>query len=297
MKTFLITINLKCSYNSRMWLFFSLLSGLFYTASNLITRQILKKGNNDAWAFSFFFSAVGALVSFPFMVMQMKVANKPQYWFIMLVVGVLIVAQNLLSFASSKYISPSVSGSITKFRLVWVMILSIIILHESSSLFKIGGTLLTVLSGIIIMKKLAKPKDKKGIYFAFGGTIFYAIVIILYKFLFSSFNSQSLTFFIFFIPMVINIIIMPKSISRIISLAKDKGKLVFIGCALGGFANLAMNQGLSLGEVSRVLVLIESCLVITLIGEHFLLKERENLKTKIIAVISATIGAVLIRLS
>jgi len=58
-----------------------------------------------------------------------------------------------------------------------------------------------------------------------------------------------------------------------------------------------MNQGLSLGEASRVLVLIESFLVVTLVGEHLFLKEREHLNTKIIAVVAATIGAVLIRMS
>lgn len=280
-----------------MWLLFALLAGALYTTSGLITRNILKKDNNDAWAFSFYFSAVGALVSLPFMLSNLKISTQVEPWLIMIGVGILIVAQNLLSFASSKYISPSVGGSITKFRLVWVMILGIIILQESSNFFKIAGTLLTVTSGIIIMKKFLKPKDLKGIAFAFGATIFYAIVIILYKFLFSSFNSQSLTFFIFFIPMIINLIIMPNSIKRIYALAKNNLKMVFIGCTLGGLANLAMNKGLSLGEASKVLVTIESFLVITLIGEHFFLKERENLSVKIVAVILATAGAILIRLS
>jgi len=280
-----------------MWLFFALLSGFFYTGSNLITRHILKKDKNDAWAFSFFFSAVGALVSLPFMLLQPKIGTEIQPWFIMLLVGILIVIQNLLNFASSKYLSPSISGSITKFRLVWVMVLGIIILHESSHIFKITGTLFTVISGIIIMKKLSRPKDIKGVIYAFEATIFYAIVIILYKYLFSSFNSQSLTFFIFFIPMILNLFIMPNSIKRIQALAKNNYKMVFFGCALGGLANLAMNQGLSLGEASKVLVIIESFLVVTLIGEHILLKERKNLIIKVIAVISATIGAILIRIS
>lgn len=280
-----------------MWLIFALLAGIFYTISGLITRNVLKRDNNDAWAFSFYFSAVGALVSLPFMLSEPKMANQIQPWLLMIGVGILIVIQNLLSFASSKYISPSVGGSITKFRLVWVMLLGIIILHESSNAFKIVGTLLTVASGIIIMRKFLKPKDIKGIIYTFVATIFYAIVIVLYKFLFSSFNSQSLTFFIFFIPMLINLIIMPNSIKRICALAKNNFKMVFLGCTLGGLANLAMNKGLSLGEASKVLVIIESFLVVTLIGEHFFLKERENLFIKIVAVILATTGAILIRIS
>lgn len=280
-----------------MWLFFAVLSGLFYTGSNLITRHVLKKEKNDAWAFSFYFSAVGALVSLPFMLFQPKTGTTIFPWLIIVLVGILIVAQNLLNFASSKYISPSISGSITKFRLVWVMILGILILHESSNLLKIIGTLLTVASGIVIMRKLSKKNDFRGIAFAFGATMFYAVVIILYKFLFNSFNSQSLTFFIFFIPTIINLIIMPNSVKRIRTLAQNNLVMVVTACSLGGFANLAMNQGLAIGEAGKVLVIIESFLVMTLIGEHFILNERENLFTKVVAVILATIGAVLIRIS
>lgn len=280
-----------------MWLIFAITAGFLYTGSNLITRHILKKEKNDTWAFSFYFSAVGALVALPFMLTNIKVPTNLSSWFLMLLVGILIVIQNLFNFASAKYLPPSISGSITKFRLIWVMLLGIIILEESSSFLKIIGTLLTVISGIIVMKKFSKPRDLKGIYYALAATIFYAVVIILYKFLFAFFNSQSLTFFIFFIPMLINLIIMPNSIKRVARLATTDFKTVFISCFLGGLANLAMNEGLLLGEASKVLVLIESFLIVSLIGEHIFLKEKENLVTKIIAVILATFGAVLIRLS
>jgi len=280
-----------------MWLLFALLSGLFNTGSSLITRHVLKKDKNDAWAFSFFFSAIGALVSLPFMLTNIKIGMTITPWLIMLLVGLLIVTQNFLYMASAKYVAPSISGSITKFRLVWVMIIGIIILHESSSPLKIAGTLLTVFSGIIVIKNFSKPKDIRGIIYSLGATIFYATVIILYKFLFSSFNSQSLTFFIFLIPALINLVIMPNAIKRIRGLIKSNYKSVIAACIFGALANLAMNQALSIGEAGKVLVLIESFLVVTLIGEHLVLKEKKNLLTKVIAVISATAGAILIRFS
>lgn len=260
-----------------------------------MTRHLLRKENSDPWAFSLYFSMVGALVSLPFMIAHVKVPTTPVPWIMILVVGVLIVIQNFLFFSSSKYIPPSVSGSITKFRLIWVMLLGIIILQESSSALKIIGTLLTVVSGIVLTKQVSKSKDVKGILYALSATIFYAIVIILYKYLFIYFNPQSLTFFIFFIPMIINFCTMRRSIRRIKVLAQNHLGLVVLTCVFGGLANLAMNQGLLLGETSRVLGIIESFLVLTLIGEHFFLKEKDNLLVKIFAVISASVGAVLMR--
>jgi uncharacterized membrane protein len=137
----------------------------------------------------------------------------------------------------------------------------------------------------------------KGVGYALCSTIFYAIVIGFYKILFTSFNSQSLTFFIFLIPAVMNLIIMPDSIKRILMLMKEQGRFVVMACVFGGFANLAMNQSLAIGEASKVLVIIESFLIVTLVGEHVILKERNQLVIKIIAVILATSGAILIRLS
>lgn len=89
---------------------------------------------------------------------------------------------------------------------------------------------------------------------------------------------------------------MPDAANRIIQLARNDGYPVIIACILGAFANLAMNYALSIGEASKVLVIIESFLVITLIGEHLVLKEKTFLLTKIVTVILAIIGAILMRL-
>jgi uncharacterized membrane protein len=90
---------------------------------------------------------------------------------------------------------------------------------------------------------------------------------------------------------------MPNSIKRVTDMAKNSGKMVLIATFFGGLANLAMNHALSLGEVTQPLVIIEAFLIIVLVGEHFFLKERKETTRKIVAVILATIGAVLIRMS
>ncbi len=269
---------------------------VFFTLQGLITRHVLRGNKKDAWAFSFYFSAVGALISLPFLLVNFKVAHTWPYWAVMVLVGLLIVLQNLLNFKSANYLPASVGGAMTKFRLVWVFILGVVILKEALTWQKTLGTALAVLAGIIILNKAKKIGSAEGLTLVFSSTIFYALVIILYKYLFQAFNSQSLTFFIFLFPMLLNLLIMPSAVKRIITLAKTDGKYVLIACALGGFANLAMNSALSIGEASRVLVIIEAFLIVTLVGEHLVLKEKEHLGIKLVAVILAVLGAILIRL-
>ncbi|MBU0974588.1 DMT family transporter [Patescibacteria group bacterium] len=279
-----------------MWIYFSLLSGFLYTLQGLLSRFILK-GNKDAWAFSFYFSAVGALTSIPFVIFQPKFSSNLYMWALMILVGILIVVQNLLNFKSTNHLEASLQGSITKFRLIWVLIIGVIFLNESLNLYKVLGTVLTVVAGLAVVYKSKELRIKKGMLYAFLATIVYAVVIGLYKVLFSDFNSATLTFLIFLIPAILNLIVMPNSISRIVLMAKEDGKNVFLATFLGGFANLAMNHSLSLGEASQSLVVIEAFLIIVLVGEHFILKERKNLFRKVVSVMLATAGAVLIRLS
>lgn len=279
-----------------MWFIYSLISGAFYTGSGLLTRYVLKN-KKDAWAFSFYFSAVGALVSLPFMLANFKIASSLQPWLLMTLVGLLIVLQNFLNFTSSNYLEASLSGTVTKLRLAWIFLLGTIFLHKAFSFSKLLGTILTLAASLIIIKKFSLPHKLKGIYLAIASTFAYAIVILLYKFLFSSFNSVSLTFFIFLIPTILNLFFMPKAFVRIHRIFCEDGKAVILACALGAFANLAMNQALSIGEITKVPVIIESFLIITLVGEHLFLKEKQHLKTKLIAVALALAGALLIKLN
>lgn len=279
-----------------MWLIWALLSGLFYTASGLITRYVLK-GNKDSWAFSFYFSFIGALISLPFILNQYQGGKSWQIWVLTFLVGILIVGHNWLNFKSSNYLEASVGGAILKLRLAWVLIFSIIFFQESFSWYKLAGTSLAVFAGIIIIRGIKRPNSVKGTLLAFSSTVVYAAVIMFYKILFKEFNAVTLTFFIFLIPSVLNFIIMPKAIHRLEKIIRLNGKVVILACGLGGLANLAMNQGLSGAEATKVLVIIESFLVLALVGEHLWLKERTYLPVKIAAVIAATAGAILIRLS
>ena len=279
-----------------MWLIWALLSGLFYTGSNLITRYILK-GNKDAWAFSFYFSFIGAVVSLPFVLNQFQGGKSWLIWGLMFLVGGLIVGNNWLNFKSSNYLEASVNGAILKLRLAWVLIFSIVFFQESFSWYKLVGTGLAVFAGLIIIQGIKRPNSLKGVLLAFSSTLVYATVIMLYKILFTDFNAATLTFFIFLIPAILNFLIIPKATQRLKKLLSQNGKAVIVACSLGGLANLTMNLGLAGAEATKVLVMIESFLVLALVGEHFWLKEKSYLTIKIAAVICATAGAILIRLS
>lgn len=280
-----------------MWLIYALVSGAFFTGESLITRHVLRQGK-DAWAFSFYFSLIGAIVTFPFFLASPKLPHTLMPWLLAIVVALLLVGNNLLMFKTFNVLEASLSGAILKFKLVWIFIFSIIFLGTPFSWQKMIGTILATCAGIVIIHNIRKPKTVSGVSYALTATVFNAALIILLKYLLGWFSPASLTFIpTFLLPAILNFALMPNAKQRVIKIYKEDGRMLTLACSLGAFANLALNKSLALGEATSVLVVIEAFLVLTLVGEHIFLKEKEHAWVKITAVVLATGGAILIRLS
>jgi drug/metabolite transporter (DMT)-like permease len=280
-----------------MWLFFSVLSGALYTAESLLQRFHLRK-QKDVWTFTLFYGLIGTVVTFPFMLAAPKIPTHPGTWALSALVGLLIVGNNLLFFKGTGLIEVSVINSLLKLRLVWVFLFGIVFLHEGFSWQKLVGTLFAIGAGWLILHKFKQPSSSKGISLILAMTIVNASIIILFKYLLSSYNAVSLTFFADFLPSTIfTIIVAPKAVARIKTIFKDDWRIIFLACTIGVFSNLALNAALALHDAASVLVISEAFLVLVLVGEHTFLKEREKLWIKLVSVILAIIGAILIDIS
>jgi drug/metabolite transporter (DMT)-like permease len=170
-------------------------------------------------------------------------------------------------------------------------------MHEAFSLNKFIGVIFTVAAGAILTFSSKGIYSKQGILYALSATGIYAIVIQLYGPLLKEFNAPTLTFFIFLIPTLLNALCMPNSLHRIAALWSIHRYTLLFACAAGGLANVCMNSALSSGNATQTLVIIESFLIVTLVGEHVLLHEQDNLMKKCISVLLAIIGAVLLKIA
>lgn len=279
-----------------MWFLFAALSGILYTGEMLL-RRFLLRAQKDAWAFSFFYSLVGTVITLPFMLSNPQVPHTAGPWLLALVLGALIVGHNLLLFKASNHLEASLVGTLAKLRIVWVFALSIILLGAAFSWSQLAGAVLTILAGVVIIHRFKRPESTTGVMLVLSSTIFAALIIILSKHLLDSFNVVSLTFFATFLPAaILNFILMPNARSRIKKLFRDDWRVVLLACGLGAFANLALNQALSLHDASSVVIIGEVFLILVLAGEHILLKEKEHLWIKLLSIALAIGGAILIQL-
>ena len=279
-----------------MWFLFAALSGLLYSGESLLQRFLLRD-QKDAWAFSFFYSLIGTVIALPFMLADAQLPTSWVPWLLAVVVGLLIVGNNLLVFKSSNYLEASIVGSLSKIRFVWIFVLGILFLDSSFSWPKLFGTVLAIAAGVVIIHSFKRPKSLVGIALVLGATLFNASIIILSKYLLDSFNVASFTFFATFLPAAIfNFLLMPQAFKRTKRLFKSDWRVIVVACSLGAFANLALNKALSLHDANSVVVMSEIFLVLVLAGEHILLKEKEHLWIKLLSIALAISGAILMQI-
>lgn len=281
-----------------MWLVFSVLAGALFTVQSLLQRFHLRK-QKDVWTFALFYSLIGSLTTLPFMLASPKIPTEPGPWLLSALVGLLVVGNNLLLFKATGLIEVSLLSSLLKLRLVWIFIFGLVFLGEPFSWEKLVGTLLAILAGWIIIHSFKRPDSAKGITLVLIMSVVNATIIILFKYLLSSYNAVSLTFFVAFLPAAIfTFILAPKAFNKIKSVFNTNDwRVIFIACSAGALSNLALITALSLNSATSVLIINEVFLILVLVGEHIVLKEKEQAWIKAVTVVLAIAGAVLIQMS
>ena len=278
-----------------MWFTYAILASLFFVGSETIQRYLLK-GNKDFWAYSFWFSAFGALINLPFMLSDFEAPSEISFWLLVAWLGPLITLHNFLNFSSVKYLSPSFKSAISKFRLIWTFIFGVMFLSEIVTLGKITGAGLTVMAGLLVIGTIRGTENSKGILPIFSSTILYAIGTTIVSTLLKDSNPATITFFVFFLPATMNFILMPNAFSRTLKIIKQYRYLLILSTVTAAFGNLLMNYALKSGAQSDVVIIMEGSLVLLLAAEFFILKEKGSIRLKIAAIILAILGALLVRL-
>lgn len=283
-------------YTSRMWIVLALISGAFATAENLLVRHTLR-AKRDVWAFSLFYSLVGAVITLPFMFYHLVLPQTIGSWLLLGLVALLIVGNNYLLFKAAGQLEASLVGSLLKLRLVWVFIFGITLLHDPFSWTKFAGTVAALLAGWVILHGFKRLKSYAAVMVVVAATLFNAGVVVLAKYLLESFSVGGLTFIGFFLlPLIINAVAMPRMADRARALYRADGRVVILACAFGALCNLAINGALALRDASSVIIILEVFLILTLVGEHIWLKEKEYVWVKIASVALAVAGAILIQI-
>lgn len=276
-----------------MWFLFALIAGIFFALTSLLIRSYAKK-NADAWLLSFYFSLFSAIILIPFFIYEFQFPLTIHFFGGVVLVSVFIILYNFLTFKAAQFLSASVNSTLSKFRLLWILLAGVFIFGEHIVAKNILGMVLIIVSFLLIIDFKNWTSSRKGVIFVVLGTFVYSISAIILKQLALLSGTLSLTFFIFALPVIINALVIPNFFDR----AKKEffNWKMLLGIAIVAvIGNLALVKALTYNALSGVYFVMSASLVLVLVGEYIFLKEQDRLIWKLVAVILAIVGTILIQ--
>lgn len=276
------------------WFGFASCSILFFTALGVLQRVIAISSNNQrAMSVLFNFIAAGMALILFFITGSYKTFSFPsgyQPWLVLLVASFGYGMFERGRFVASKLLDASLLTTIANINVLVAFTGSLFLYNEKLTSNKIIGALLVISS--LMLVSLGKSKKKfplKSILIVLG---IYSMLGIGWMFDKSGayfFNVGTYNIFIWIVPIIF--IYFPhiefKFIKQELKIASWK---VFLLAGLNVVGYFFQLKALSLAEATKVIPVLQTATILTVIAGIILLKERENVVRKIIAGLIAVAG-------
>lgn len=276
---------------------------LFYIITNAVSKLLQKYSVQDEevapTAFSAYFQLVGGFLSIPFLFFeQIEYPKDPMLWLVVLLSSVFYTVCMILFFKALKTTEVSQVEAIATTRTIWLMLLGVIFFGEKLYISQVVGVFLIFFGLVVIYWQRGKEFhfEKPHVY-----TLFYAIIIscayALDKYLLNYFSVVFFQVLIYTIPGLLTTIFLPNTFEKMKVLVKPKRNnyIIIICCFLQMLSTLALYGAYTVGELSLVGPLAQTSILVTIIVGLIVLKERWNLRRKIIGVMLAILGIAFIK--
>lgn len=279
------------------WFIFALLSVLTLAGSELSQKISMtqKKIELSAQTNNFFvwiFQGMGGLVITFFSNSFLPIAVS-SLWFLALV-AIIYFLGGTFYYTSYKTNSPSLSIVLASVSIIVSTTLGVVFLKEPLLVQKLIGVLLICISILIANYKKGLRFDKFNLFALLGG-IFYGFAFSLDKFnIVRLTNPQFYVSLLSFSVAIVSLVFCKKLIFREAKKLKPKNFLPMLSAAtFGTLFNLFTFKAYSLGgHVGAIDALNTSSVFLVIAFEMFLLRDRKNLRKKVIASTIAFLGIV-----
>ncbi|NCT55524.1 DMT family transporter [bacterium] len=280
-----------------IWITYAFSSVAFFVVLNLLSK-VLMKDSKDTRAFAFIFNCISAAFALTIFIASSGYKNLPDNYSTIALTVLLISSLSYGLFErfkwyAIKHTEISVNTVIVSLATPLAFLSAIFLYNESINVYKVVGTVLVVIAVFFTTSRAKGKSTTKGLL-----TSFFTMALIAVAWSFDKMGSQLYTpefFNILVWTFPILFIVFPKiKIQNIkIEWKINNYKIVLISFlnVIGYYLNL---KALQIAEATRVIPIIESSVIITVIAGVFLLKEKDSLSKKIIAAILSFVGIILL---
>lgn len=264
----------------------------------IVQRTIMKGDKSDPIANAILYQIFAGVIIFAYSVVTgfSLPSNLSEIWPNLLLVPILWGTSNILIFQSLKTTEASVFTILFSTRVLWIIFLALFLLNESFSIQQIIGTILILLSVLFVTGEKKRLSLGKGGVLALFAAIGFGAAIINDSFIIRTFDVESYlglnflssAFFIWLLNMRSS-----SEMGKIIRSERIKN-VFFLGVIYGlstvtyFIAYKLSNNAAQIGAIYPVSA------ILTVILAVFILRERENLWRKVIAIGVSFLGVFLV---
>ncbi len=280
------------------WLYLSLGSALSFASLTLLSRIVSVKSKNPR-ALSIVFNLIATLMAIVifFITGSYKNFSFPigfTPWIYLFIAVLFYGLYERLRFYVAQILEASLVSVINNVSLVVAFFTAAFIYSEAITINKICGFLLILTALFLVSVNKISIINRRGILLAILANVFLGLGWALDKKGAIFFNPEIYNVLVWFFPLVI--IYLPylkfSDIKKEIKISSWKIALLSFLNVIGYFIQL---KALTLADATRVIPIVQTSTLLTVIFGIFILKEKDNLFKKILAGIIAVIGVFLLR--
>jgi len=272
---------------------FALIAAIAVGIENLLMRHVLK--TEDTLGFTFLVHLISTILLIPLFAIEFALPSQPIAWLFAIASALIWLAAAYCGFLSYKTIDASTKSPITKIKLFFVLLLSVILLGESLTAEKVIGTAL-IFAGITLLTYKGNGfarLGEKGIQLIFLAALLTAIAQIIDKYAINYFTSGTYGFLVYLFAALALIPFVAGKMREIKTMFFRQAVPIIAVTAFGAGAYYLILQAFKVAEASVIVPIIELSTLIIVFGGIVFLKEEKTVE-KIAAAIIAILGAVLI---
>lgn len=277
------------------WIFLAFSSVIFFTSLSLLQR-ILAVDSKHPRAMAVLFNSIAALIAFLIFTLtgafkSFVLPTAPKAWVALLVASFCYAMFERGRFVAAKLLDASVMTTIVNISVLVAFVGALFLYSEPLSLHKLlGGFLIIGALFLVSMNNKTKKFSKEGITVAVTISIMLGLGWMLDKLGAQFFNASTYNIFIWTVPIVF--IYFPHIgfdvMKTELKLASWK---VILLAGLNVIGYLLQLKALEIAEATRVIPIVQTSTLLTILLGIVLLKEREHIPRKIIAGLMAISGA------
>jgi drug/metabolite transporter (DMT)-like permease len=190
----------------------------------------------------------------------------------------------------------SVSAVASQTKTIYSLLLGVALLGEGIGLSKLLGVLL-VFAGVTLSTVRGKLRLNKGVIFVLIAAVVGSVEVVFDKYALRFFPVAVFVFVISIVPVLLLLPFTEKSKERALRFLEGKNRNVFLTGFLAAVSYYTGMWAISLGEISKIIPVLQSFTAITVLGGIFLLREKGALWKKLLGAVLAITGVVLVKLS